>query len=94
MLKTIRRAYSSAHNRDATAFFSENTVRYSIPIWFDNERKLFGNSLEIEFDLGALATGKFILKKEELRHGHQPCCEVPVPYYVKSYLVPEVKLLT
>jgi hypothetical protein len=69
-------------------------VRYSIPIWFENERKVFGNSLELEFDLSALATGKFVLKKEGLRHGHQPCCDDPTPYYIKSYMVPEVKLLT
>jgi hypothetical protein len=88
------RAYSSSHSRDITAFFNKNSVRYSIPIHFEDERALFGNVLELEFDLSALATNKFVLKKEGRVVGHASCCDENPPLYFKSFLSPEVKLLT
>jgi hypothetical protein len=92
-----RRLYSSSHSRDITAFFNKNSVKYSIPIYFDEERQLFGNVLELEFDLSASAaaasTNKFVLKKEGRIVGHASCCEPP-PMYYKSFLTPELKLLT
>lgn len=88
-----KRLYSSSHSRDITAFFHKNSVKYSIPIYFDEERQLFGNVLELEFDLSALTTNKFVLKKEGKVVGHATCCD-PAPMYFKSFLTPEVKLLT
>lgn len=88
-----RRLYSSSHSRDITAFFDKNSVKYSIPIYFDEERQLFGNVLELEFDLSALSTNRFVLKKEGRVVGHASCCD-PAPVYFKSFMTPEVKLLT
>jgi hypothetical protein len=51
-----------------------------------DERALFGEVLEVEFELSSVASKKFVLKKEErLSLGSCPT--------FKSYLVPEVKLL-
>jgi hypothetical protein len=83
------RTYSSSHSRDITAYFHKNSVRYSIPIHFEDERALFGNVLELEFDLSALAPNKFVLKKEGRVIGHS---ENP-PLYFKTFLTPEVKFL-
>lgn len=93
MFRCLARSYSSSHSRDITAFFNKNSVKYSIPIYFDEERQLFGNVLELEFDLSALSTNKFVLKKEGRVVGHASCCEPP-PMYYKSFLTPELKLLT
>ena len=85
-----RRLYSSSHSRDITAFFHKNSVKYSIPIYFDEERKLFGNVLELEFDLSALSTKRFVLKKDVRICGEGD----PPPLYYKSFLTPEVKVLS
>lgn len=86
MLHTLRRAYSSTHSRDITAFFNKRTVKYCIPMYDQEERALFGDVLEVEFELSSVASKKFVLKKEErLSLGSCPT--------FKSYLVPEVKLL-
>ena len=90
----LSRAYSASHSRDITAFFNKNSVRYSIPIYFDDEKALFGNVLELEFDLSALASNKFVLKKEGRSFGHGSCCDEPPLVYYKSILTPELKLLT
>jgi len=86
MLNTLRRAYSSTHNRDITAFFNKGTVKYSIPMWDQEEKALFGDVLDVEFELSSVASKKFVLKKVE-----RPSLGSSSTF--KSYLVPEVKLL-
>jgi hypothetical protein len=86
MLHTLRRAYSSTHSRDITAFFNKRTVKYSIPMYGEDERALFGDVLDVEFELSSVASKKFVLKKVE-----RPSLGSSSSF--KSYLMPEVKLL-
>ena len=83
MYRILQRAYgTSHHNRDILAVFTGNKVRYTIPIYFEPERSVLGNTLEIELDLSSLATERLEVKKIGLS-----------PLY-KTIIVPEVKLLT
>jgi hypothetical protein len=51
MLRSFRRLYSSMHIRDVNAFFDGNHVTYSIPIIYETERQILGNTLNIKINL-------------------------------------------
>jgi len=52
----------------------------------EDERALFGDVLDVEFELSSVASKKFVLKKVE-----RPSLGSSSSF--KSYLMPEVKLL-
>lgn len=93
MFRVLRRTVSTHHSRDINCVFEKNRVTYSIPLYYPGERALFGNTLELQIDLSSLATGKYVIKKGGERPSHTPSCADPAPF-LKSYLVPELKLLT
>jgi hypothetical protein len=51
MLRSFRRLYSAMHIRDVNAFFDGNHVTYSIPIIYEAERKILGNTLNLKINL-------------------------------------------
>ena len=52
MLKVLRRSYGSfSHDRTIKCLFEKEKIVYSIPVYFDIERRTFGYFLDIKLDI-------------------------------------------
>jgi hypothetical protein len=56
----------ASHIRDITVFLTKRSIQYKIPIYFEEEQRLFGNYLVIEFNKTSMAK-KYVLKREAFK---------------------------
>ena len=64
MNRVLSRAYGvMIHERTIRCVFDGFKAKYSIPIYFDTERRSLGHFLEIELDLGTLDKELLLNKK-------------------------------